>query len=116
MLLGGTTVKSFTMMNLDTHLRKHKEIYQEFTHCKKAMSAAAVVQPQNQSATSASPRQISFAESNNHTRTWSASNVRALVDEMIAHDSHSWSIVSDTGFLKLLKVLESLCNKKFISC
>ena len=35
---------------------------------------------------------------------------------MIAHDSHPWSIVSDTGFLKLLKVLESLCNKKFISC
>ena len=116
-------MKSFTTTNLVTHLKTdHKELYQQFTARKEVMEAELVAR--NQTSTSASlPRQVTLTESIDRTRTWSTSDDRALhisrkIGEMVARDSQPFSIVSDAGFLDLLKALEpryQVLSRKYIT-
>ena len=75
------------------------------------------------SCSSASSRQLTFQESTDRTRVWATNDAKALrvsrrISEMIAIDCQPLSIVSDTGFVRLLNALEpryQIPSRKYIT-
>ena len=106
---GGSNTKTFNTTNLVYHLRtRHPE---EFSKYKET----AAQEKSGATPVASTSRQITLQESIDKLRRWDINDARALVvhrkiGEMIAIDDHPFSVVNDTGFVNLLKVLEPRYN------
>ena len=104
---GGKTPKTFGTTNMSVHLKgKHPELYAEFEK-----KVEELKETKKASESRASHRQLSLMQCEDRTRRWSINDVRAQrihrrIGEMIALDSHPFSIVEDEGFTRLLRELE----------
>ena len=108
---GGGNTKTYNTTNLVYHLRtRHPEDFSKFKEV-----AASVAQQKDAASTSTASKQITLQESVEKSRKWDINDTKALVihrkiGEMIAIDDQPFSIVSDTGFINLVKVLEPRYN------
>ena len=102
---GGRTTKTLNTSNLVSHLKsKHREEYKEFEKLKAG---------EEQTTTSAKPRQLTLQESDKSIRVWDVNDPRAhhihqRIEVMIAIDSQPFSTLEDEGFAWLLNTLETI--------
>ena len=108
---GGKTAKTFGTTNMSVHLRaKHPELYKEFEKKVEALKEAKKALEKS-GESRASQRQLSLMQCEDRIRHWGINDVRAQrihrrIGEMIALDTHPFSIVEDQGFTRLIKELE----------
>lgn len=103
---GGTTAKTYNTTNLVNHLKKnHAEEYVQYTKSS----------TENESKATRKPRQLSMEEITEKSRCWDindprSQNIHRKIGEMIAVDYQPFTIVEDTGFCSLLRLLEPKYN------
>ena len=108
---GGKTAKTFGTTNMSVHLRaKHPELYKEFEKKVEVLKEAKKALEKS-GESRASQRQLSLMQCEDRIRHWGLNDVHAQrihrrIGEMIALDTHPFSIVEDQGFTRLIKEME----------
>jgi len=98
---GDRNTKTFNTTNLVQHLRKHSEEFKKYEKEK----------ADNASKQAKAPQQLSFPETEDCIKPWNVNDPRAQritcrLVEMIALDNQPFSVVKDSGFVRLLKEIE----------
>ena len=104
-------MKTLGTTNMSVHLRtKHPELYKEFEKKVEVLKEAKKALEKS-GESRAFQRQLSLMQCEDQIRHWGINDVRAQrihrrIGEMIALDTHPFSIVEDQGFTRLIKELE----------